>query len=114
MGFHEVSELDIETIAKIRNGGWPSRDDLPTGDPIGDVEETYNQEMAKYTEMMKNRVLKPEGKYFGVDYANGQDKSVTHEHSCCSNPANHKKVHLMVSAYKMCTVCKADLGDWKG
>lgn len=31
---------------------------------------------------------------------------------CCDNPKNHKIVPLITSAYKMCKICKSDLGDW--
>ena len=65
-------------LAKIMADDWSERDALPTGDPIGDVDEhpdpsskgrlafakSYMRDHLKYNEMMRNRVLSPEGKNF--------------------------------------------------
>lgn len=53
------------------------------------------------------------GTYVGVDASSTWDFSDEFEVKCCNNPKNHKKVDLMVTAYKMCKICKKDLGDWK-
>ena len=31
---------------------------------------------------------------------------------CCTDPANHKKMALFTGFYKICDICKSDLGDW--
>lgn len=94
--------------------GWPERDDLPTGDPIGDVEDECEKDTKIYVKMMKDRVINPEGKHFGtsIDFIK-VNVEISKEPKCCDNPANHKKVHLITSAYKICTQCKSDLGDWE-
>lgn len=91
----------------LDNCNWSQQDKLPTGDPIGDVEETYNRDERNYSKMMEKRVLVAEGKYFGAL------PDIDIDNKCCHNPANHKKVHLITSAYKICTQCKSDLGDWE-
>ena len=103
------SKIDIDN-----NGGWPSRDDLPTNDPIGDVDENHCIDAMNYYLTMKDRVINPEGKNFtiGIDYAQGNFPDIDMDNKCCYDPANHKKIHLITTAYKMCTICKSDLGDW--
>jgi hypothetical protein len=78
------------------NGGWSVHDAIPTGDPIGDVPETYKKEDEEFMKMIKSagKHLHPEDK------------------PCCSKSENHKKVPLVYSVYRMCKVCGADLGDW--
>jgi len=73
------------------NGGWPKRDEIPTSDPIGDVDESSNRDketahtngyvdgykawkadMDKYVDTVKDRLLHPKGKLidapeYGVD-----------------------------------------------
>jgi len=44
-------------------------------------------------------------------YSNAINK-IKDSSSCCNNSENHKQVHLITSSYKMCSVCKSDLGDW--
>lgn len=63
------------------DGDWSQRDDLPTGDPIGDiVEEEMSRKMSaahnrwrldqeNYEKMMRKQLIHPYGKHFGIDYA---------------------------------------------
>lgn len=44
------------------NGGWSERDALPTGDPIGDVDEKHKKDQENYDNMMASKLLNPEGK----------------------------------------------------
>jgi hypothetical protein len=114
------------------NGGWPERDSLPTGDPIGDIDErkkthlpdidmdkkpwdtfniTYDQykkDMENYINTMKARLLVPQGKMvenkdFGVNFCAPKQ--------CCSNPQKHKNIISNSLKFYVCKNCGADLGD---
>lgn len=54
---------------------WSDQDSLPTGDPIGDIDEKQNQneqfkaDQEKYMNEMKSRVMFPASKNFDVEVA---------------------------------------------
>lgn len=93
------------------NGGWSERDSLPTSDPIGDVPESFIKDSKKLYESIKDRLLVPKGK-FADHYTLNSQKTCGKTDRCCNKSENHKKVHLVYSAYRMCKVCGSDLGDW--
>jgi hypothetical protein len=112
--------------ATYDNSGWPERDELPTVDPVGDVDESslakktmeaahalhmphLEKDEETYFEMMRRRLLNPEGKNFGKSKAailKDFDKS-----GCCSNPQKYKNVISKNLQFYSCKNCGADLGD---
>lgn len=98
-------------------GGWPERDSLPTGDPIGDVDPTQESDpMEEFVKADKEymEAIRRAGKHIQhVVYGEKRASDIPSALNCCSNPANHKQIWLVATSYRQCSVCKADLGDWK-
>lgn len=94
------------------NGGWSERDSLPTGDPIGDVDEPKKQELDKacaemhekfvqdqkeYDKMMSSRLVNPNGKftYNGKAIEEVAQAGITFDKKCnCGTEAVYGKVPL--------------------
>lgn len=90
------TDIKRKLLAKIMSDDWSQRDALPTKDPIGDVDEKdpyvesykkWAKDQAAYDQMMKGRVLVPEGKdftikvpvaphYIGIDLSKSRDFGV--------------------------------------
>lgn len=51
-------------LNETQQESWPERDELPTGDPIGDVDETWKKDMKAYFDSMRDRVIVPSKKDF--------------------------------------------------
>ena len=94
------------------NGGWSERDRLPEGDPIGDVDEpktikettkSIKKDEKTYFEMMRSRLLNPEGKNFDL----GIELKLK---TCCSEPDKYVNGIGGLRFYS-CRNCGADLGD---
>lgn len=59
--------FDLETLKAMndkKKEEWSERDALPTGDPIGDIDELYKKDQQKYLDMMKKKVINPDNKNF--------------------------------------------------
>jgi hypothetical protein len=69
-----------------REDGWPERDNLPHGDPIGDV-ENYKKEELEFYKNMKKRAINAGGKYSGLSPYYKNKKECT-----CGTEAVHGKV----------------------
>ena len=105
-------ENTISVNTDTYNGGWPTRDDLPTKDPIGDVDEPENsfntpikftKEQEKYFKFMRDKLLKSEGKCFNVGYVKKKE--------CCDNPKKYENIISKNLQFYSCKNCGADLGN---
>lgn len=106
------------------NGGWSERDGLPEGDPIGDVDEpktikettkSIKKDEKTYFEMMRGRLLNPEGKNFDYGFTIEEIKeqfyaSINKKTDCCSSPDRYINGIGGLRFYS-CRNCGADLGD---
>lgn len=93
---------------------WGERDDLPTGDPVGDVETPSDQPNERVIPKYPIKFIRDRALYHkslrenGIDNANkcfGNSKSAV----CCNNPKNHKKAFLFSSSYLICKICNKDI-----
>ena len=106
------------------NGGWPERDNLPKGDPIGDVDDSKTTKEKKkstkkdektYFEMMRSRLLNPRGKNFNYGFTVKEIEEqfytpANKKTTCCSNPEKYINGIGGLRFYS-CKNCGADLGD---
>ena len=117
----DIKRQVLDKIMKDGTDGWSDRDALPTGDPIGDVDEIikeiksrvkapkgslekrWNESQQTYFEMMRERLLNPEGKKFDCGY--------TLTKKCCSKPDKYKNIISNSLKFYSCKNCGADLGD---
>ena len=69
---------------------WSKRDEIPFGNPIGDVDESYYA------------IIRQAGAH--IDHKDCVEPF--NPDNCCSDPSNHKKVPLAISVITVCTVCE--------
>ena len=95
---------------KARTQDWGERDDLPTGDPIGDVEEEksalkyptkFIRDQAIYHKSLRERGFDNKNKHFGNIKPD----------QCCPNPHKYKNIVSNTLKFYSCKNCGADLGD---
>ena len=78
-----VKKAIMKKIQEEMDNGWSQRDALPTGDPIGDVDESQDEyisghkkwakDQETYNEMMRGRLLNPKGKNFSMKVPKAPD-----------------------------------------
>ena len=116
--------------AQVEEEQWPERDALPTGDPIGDVDENshardairyatanmanWHEEEEEFYKNLKKRCLQPKGKIvkspeYGIAIDGTQYRKW--KTTCCSDPQKYKNVISKNLQFYSCKNCGADLGD---
>ena len=82
---------------------WPRRDDLPTGDPIGDIDDSSHigYDKSKGSDESYYTVIRQAGAH--IDHKDCVQPF--NRTNCCSNPQNHKKVPVFTSVITVCSVC---------
>jgi hypothetical protein len=125
----ELREIDFDDLESQVSENWPERDNLPTKDPIGDVDEpkihrhgvgqysvsipkssyntpvTFTEEQEKYFKEMQTRVLNPEGKKFDLGI------ELIPKKGCCEAPDRYENIVSRSLKFYSCRNCGADLGD---
>lgn len=128
----ETKEVFVDTFIEFDNHrndalryiaqSWPDRDSLPSGDPIGDIEEPKEDPMETFKRDDKAylEAIKSAGKHIdhrvdhtitlklpqSIDFI---PVNITIEGNCCSKPENHKKTPLFSSIITTCGVCNGKI-----
>ena len=88
----KVEEVEFGELETQVAESWPSRDNLPTGDPIGDVVE-------------EKPTIHRQGKNFDLGFEAVAKKE------CCESPDKYENIISNSLKFYSCRNCGADLGD---
>ena len=108
-----MMEYDYNEEEKSFEADWPTRDNLPKGDPAGDVDPSQDDYLKEWDELM---VKASENYKHQLNMTIGYSDClmpVTNKSDKCTHPNKYKNVVSASMKFWYCRDCGQDLGDIK-